>query len=74
MAISYVLRNQPNTHYDTIFEKQFFDLNQHRLSTNPMGLFLLQPLALNVTLSSAPIKHALGPPSRPCSLCMPCMP
>ena len=29
-AILYVLRNVSNAHYESIFEKQFFDLNQHK--------------------------------------------
>ena len=29
-AILYVLNSAPNAHYESIFEKQFFDLNQHQ--------------------------------------------
>ena len=29
-AIKYVLNEAPNAHYESIFEKQFFDLNQHK--------------------------------------------
>eukprot|EP00957_Ditylum_brightwellii_P018422 1386115-Ditylum_brightwellii.AAC.1 len=38
-AILYVLdRTQPNAHYDAIFEKQFFNLNQHK--DLPLGVFI----------------------------------
>ena len=37
-AILYVLGKAPNPHYDHIFEREFFDLNQHERL--PLGPFI----------------------------------